>query len=140
MTVQKRHNTNTTRRTGNTFHLQANDVTSRQILDKILPETQKRQKRFFILYYIADIFFTRHRKIGKKNYQLCHVCSSVLMKQLFSQWTYFHEIWYLKIFFEKSVEEIQVSLKSDKNKGTLHEKYCKGREESCRGEQQSEVK
>ena len=29
----------------------------------------------------------------------------------------FHEIWYLSIFFQKSVEKIQVSLKSDKNKG-----------------------
>ena len=66
MTVQKRHNTNTTRRTGNTFHLQANDVTSRQILDKILPETQKRQKRFFILYYIADMFFYAPSQNWKK--------------------------------------------------------------------------
>jgi hypothetical protein len=32
----------------------------------------------------------------------------------------FHEIWYL-IIFRKSAENIQVSLKSDMNKGTLHE-------------------
>ena len=34
------------------------------------------------------------------------------MEQLDSHWTDFHEIWYLKIF-----RKIQVSLKSDKNKG-----------------------
>jgi hypothetical protein len=34
--------------------------------------------------------------------------------------TDFHEILYLNIF-RKSVEKIQVSLKSDKNKATLHE-------------------
>ena len=34
-------------------------------------------------------------------------------------WAYFHDIWNLAIF-GKSVEKIQVSLKSDKNNGTLH--------------------
>jgi hypothetical protein len=38
------------------------------------------------------------------------------MEQLGSHWTDFHEIWYLNIF-RKSVEKIQVSLKSDKNDG-----------------------
>jgi hypothetical protein len=38
------------------------------------------------------------------------------MEQLGSQLTDFHEIWYLRIF-RKSVEKIQISLKSDKNKG-----------------------
>ena len=42
------------------------------------------------------------------------------MEHLGSHWTEFHEILYLRIF-RKSVEKIQVSLKSDKNKGTLHE-------------------
>jgi hypothetical protein len=37
-----------------------------------------------------------------------------------SHWTEFHEIWYMSII-RKSVEKIQVSLKSDKNNGTLHE-------------------
>jgi hypothetical protein len=36
----------------------------------------------------------------------------------------FHEIWYLRNCFRKSVEKIQVSLKSDKNNGTLHEDLC----------------
>jgi len=35
-------------------------------------------------------------------------------------WKYFHEIWYLGII-RKSVDKIQVSLKSDKNKGSVHE-------------------
>ena len=41
---------------------------------------------------------------------------SVRMGQLGSQWTNFHEIWYLSIF-RKSVENIQVAIKSDKNNG-----------------------
>jgi hypothetical protein len=43
-------------------------------------------------------------------------CLSVHMEQLVSHWMDIHEIWYLNIF-QKSVEEIQVSLKSDKNNG-----------------------
>ena len=66
------------------------------------------------------IFITHIRKIAK-----CFVISirlrpSVRMEQLGSHWTDFHEIWYL-IIFRKTVEKIQVSLKSDKNNGTLHE-------------------
>jgi len=41
---------------------------------------------------------------------------SVRMEQLDSHWTDFHEILYLSSF-RKSVEKIQVSLKSDKNNG-----------------------
>ena len=41
-------------------------------------------------------------------------CLPVRMKQLGCRWTDFHEIWYLSIF-RKSVEKIQVSLKSDKS-------------------------
>jgi len=43
-------------------------------------------------------------------------CLSVRVKQLGSHWTDFHETWYLSIF-RKSVQKIQVSLKSDKNNG-----------------------
>jgi hypothetical protein len=39
---------------------------------------------------------------------------SVRKEKLCSHWTYFHELWYLRIF-RKSVEKIQVSLNSDKN-------------------------
>jgi hypothetical protein len=48
---------------------------------------------------------------------------SVRMEQLGSHWTDFHDIWYLSIF-GKSVEQIQVSLKSDNNNGTLHKDLC----------------
>jgi hypothetical protein len=43
-------------------------------------------------------------------------CPSVLTEKLGSYLTDLHEIWYLSIF-RKCVEEIQVSLKSDKNNG-----------------------
>jgi hypothetical protein len=44
----------------------------------------------------------------------------VRMEKLGFHWTDFPEIWYLSIF-RKTVEKIQVALKSDKNNGTLHE-------------------
>jgi hypothetical protein len=44
----------------------------------------------------------------------------VHMEQLGSHWTDFHGIYYLSIFFEKLVKKIQVSSKSDKNKGPLY--------------------
>jgi hypothetical protein len=47
-------------------------------------------------------------------------CLSVRMEELGFNWTDFHEIWYLNIF-RKSLEKIQVSLKSGSNNGTLHE-------------------
>jgi hypothetical protein len=43
-------------------------------------------------------------------------CPSVRMEQLSSHWTDFYETWYLNIFL-KSVQKIQVILKSDKNNG-----------------------
>jgi hypothetical protein len=46
------------------------------------------------------------------------ICPSIRMKQLGSQWTDFHEVLHLSIFL-KSVQKIQISLKSDKNNG-----YC----------------
>jgi len=54
-------------------------------------------------------------KNGEKRL-LASSCLSVRMEQLGAHWTDFHEIWYLSIF-RKSVEKIQVSLKSDKNNG-----------------------
>ena len=45
---------------------------------------------------------------------------SVRMEKLGFHWTDFPEIWYLNIF-RKTVENIQVALKSGKNNGTLHE-------------------
>jgi hypothetical protein len=46
---------------------------------------------------------------------LCLV-RSIYVKQLGYHWTYFHDIWCLNIF-RKSVENVQVALKSDKNNG-----------------------
>jgi hypothetical protein len=45
------------------------------------------------------------------------VCPSVRMEQLGSHWTDFRDIWHLSVFVRKSVENIEVSLKSDKNNG-----------------------
>ena len=42
---------------------------------------------------------------------------SVPMKQLYSYWMDFDEIWYLDFFFLKVVEKIQISLKSDMHNG-----------------------
>jgi hypothetical protein len=52
-----------------------------------------------------------------------YVYPSVRMKQLGSHRTDFHEIWCLSIF-RKSVEKVQVSLKSDNNNGTLRKDLC----------------
>jgi hypothetical protein len=59
--------------------------------------------------------FRRVRKIVKRHC-LSSACLAVRMRILGSQQTDFHEIWYLSIF-PKSIEEIQVSLKSDENDG-----------------------
>jgi hypothetical protein len=48
------------------------------------------------------------------------VCLSVRVEQLGSHWKDFHEILYFSIF-RKSANKIQVSSKSDKNNGILHE-------------------
>jgi hypothetical protein len=53
--------------------------------------------------------FTRILKIAKSDYKLPH-------EQLGSHWTDFYQIWYLNIF-RKSVEKVQVWLKSNKNNG-----------------------
>ena len=55
--------------------------------------------------------FRRVRKTAKIDYQLRHVCPSVrpsiLMEQLGSRWSDFHDIGYLRIF-RKSVQKIHV--------------------------------
>jgi len=48
----------------------------------------------------------------------------VRMKHLGSHWTDIREILYFSIFL-KSVDKIQVSLKSNKNTGTFHEYQCR---------------
>ena len=68
--------------------------------------------------------FRRVRKIAESDYHLRHVCPStclsvllsVLMEQLGSHCTDYHEIRYFSIL-RKFVQKIHVSLKSDKNNG-----------------------
>jgi hypothetical protein len=74
------------------------------------------QETAFTLKFFMIIF--RHvRKTTKKTISIVmSVRPSVRMKQLGPKWTDFHEMWYLSIF-RKTAEKIQVSLKSDKNKG-----------------------
>ena len=63
--------------------------------------------------------FRSVRKIAKRDQQFGHVCPFACpsaWNNASRKWTDFHEIRYLRIF-RKSVEKIQVSVKSDKNKG-----------------------
>ena len=57
------------------------------------------------------------RKTMKSDYYLRYVCMSVCLSawNIWGHWKDFHEILYLNIF-RKSVEKIQVSLKSDQNR------------------------
>jgi hypothetical protein len=54
------------------------------------------------------------RKISEREYWLRYISPFVRMEQLGSRRKNFNEIWYLS-FFRKSVEKIQVSIRSDKN-------------------------
>jgi hypothetical protein len=56
--------------------------------------------------------------ILKRGCLLRHVCPPVCMEHLGSDWTDFNDIWRLSVF-RKSFGKIRVSLKSDKNDGTL---------------------
>jgi hypothetical protein len=79
----------------------------------------KRISLLCILTVIIIILYQgRIRKISKNNYKLLHVslCPSVRTEQLGSHWADFHKILYLSIC-RKSVEKIQISLKSNKNDG-----------------------
>jgi len=58
--------------------------------------------------------FRRVGKIGVKRL-LASSCLFARMEQLCPHWKDFHEIWYLRIFFLKSVLKVQIWLKYDKN-------------------------
>jgi hypothetical protein len=62
----------------------------------------------------SGTFLGSFAKWRKENISFMSVCPSVCMEQLGSHWTDFDETWYLGLF-RKSVEKIQISLKSDKN-------------------------
>ena len=66
-------------------------------------------------YSKENIICSEHGESLKS--RISRIASSVLMEQLGSHWTYFYEIWYLHIFFRKTVENVQVLLKSDNNDG-----------------------
>ena len=68
-------------------------------------------------------FFRIVRKIAKKRL-LSMSFLSVRKEQFGSKRTRVHETWYLRTF-QKSVDKIQVSLKSEKHKGFLHKNLCK---------------
>ena len=67
---------------------------------------------------VTEVLHERFRKLAKSYYRLRHVCLFVGLSfrkvHLWSHWRDFHEIWYVRIF-RKSVEKIQIPLKSDKN-------------------------
>jgi hypothetical protein len=66
----------------------------------------------YMLLYILGVF----AKLRKPTVSfVMFVCPSFRMKLLGSHWTDFHDIWCLGIFLWKSIEKIQISLKSDKN-------------------------
>jgi len=60
-------------------------------------------------------------KLWKATSTFVMSCLSLCIEQLGCHGTDFHEIWYLRIF-RKSVEKIQLSLKSDKNNGYVTER------------------
>jgi hypothetical protein len=70
------------------------------------------KKIIFFSYLKFQILgmFAKLRKVT----QLRHICPSLYMEQLGSQWKEFHEIWYLGIS-RKSVKTVKVSLKYGKN-------------------------
>jgi hypothetical protein len=74
---------------------------------------------FFILYQVpVQGIFAKLPKAAVSF--VMNVRPSVRMEHLCFHWKNFHEVSYLRIF-RKPVENIQVSLKSDKNNGNLYE-------------------
>jgi hypothetical protein len=70
------------------------------------------------LHILQEIVFRHIHKTETwaSNVICLYICPSFSMEQLDSHWMHYHKIWYLRIFW-KSVEKIQVSLKSDVNNG-----------------------
>jgi len=72
---------------------------------------------FCVLFVCKCVLPPGDNPIAVNKYITCvSVLPPVRMEQLGSHWTDFHESWYLSIF-RKSVENIQISLKSDRNNG-----------------------
>jgi hypothetical protein len=65
-----------------------------------------------ILYLYSFAFLGTFAKLQKETITfIMSIHLSICMEQLSSHWTDFDETWYLH-FFQKSVEKVQVSLKS----------------------------
>ena len=69
-----------------------------------------------IFWNLKTIIYFQAQSQNYEKRPLASSSPSVRMETLGSLWTDFYEIWYFSIF-RKSVQKIQVSLKSDKNKG-----------------------
>ena len=81
------------------------------VVNHALTNTHTHTQTCYIMWFFGA--FTKLRKATKSFVMSVRLSR---MKQLGSHLTDFHDIWYLRIS-RKSVEKIQVSLKSDKNKG-----------------------
>jgi len=90
-------------------------------LKRVLPITRRPYSKQLSLSFLQDsVIFGTFRCAGKSAKSACYLlhvspCLSVRIEQFVSQGTDFHKNRYSS-FFQISVEKIQVSLKSDKNK------------------------
>jgi len=85
----------------------------------VIPNTPARKKKYHFDIFATEItsFLDAFAKLRKATISfVMPVRLSVRMERLCFHWTDFNEIWYLSIF-QKPVVKIQMSLKSDKNKG-----------------------
>jgi hypothetical protein len=82
-------------------------------------------------YRFRRIRKLREAILGSPRLSICVSCESVYIEQLGSHWMDFHEICYLSSF-RKSVEEIQVLLKSDKKNRSILCSVTHPSRKSCR--------
>jgi len=88
-------------------------MSGREIIAAFRRDLCKTYKHTVWLEYTTLGAFIKLRK-ATINFTMCYPHETTRL----TQWEDFHAVWYLGIF-RKSVEKIQVSLKSDKNKGHL---------------------
>jgi hypothetical protein len=88
--------------------------------DRYVPHTQSLPFNFNF-----QVLFSKWRKPNTRFFMsVCmSVCLSARMEQLGFYWKDLYEIWYLSIF-RKSVQQIQVSLKSTRITNVLHDYLC----------------
>ena len=71
-------------------------------------------RSYTVLCFWLHPFLGAFPKLRKATISFTSVCPSLRMEQIGSHWTDFDETWYLRLF-QKPVEKIQITLKSDKN-------------------------